>query len=136
MRVDKFLWCVRYYKTRSLATKACKRGHVKINGVSVKPAREVFPTDQIDIRKNQTDYKIEVLELPKSRRGAKWMKLYMMDITPQEEIQKRELLKYERSKGREKGMGRPTKKDRREMDDWFEDQEDEWFEDIDDKSKE
>lgn len=133
MRVDKFLWCVRYFKTRSLATKACKRGHIKVNGELAKPSRDVFPSDKIDVRKNQIDYKIDILDLPKSRRGAKWVKLYIMDITPEENLKKRELLKYERSKGREKGTGRPTKKDRRDLDGWFEGKEDEWFDDADKK---
>ncbi len=129
MRVDKFLWCVRYYKTRSLATKACKRGHVKINGESAKASREVFPSDKIDVRKNQIDYKIEVIDIPASRRGAKWISLYIVDITPKENKEKLDLLKFERSKGREKGTGRPTKKDRREMDDWFDQEHDDWFDD-------
>lgn len=128
MRVDKFLWCVRYYKTRSIATKACKKGHIKVNGEVAKPSREVFPTDQIEIRKNQIDYKIEVIEIPQSRRGAKWVRLYIMDITPKENLEKLDLLKFEKSQGREKGTGRPTKKDRRELDEWYEEQAGEWFE--------
>jgi len=128
MRVDKFLWCVRYYKTRSLATKACRRGRVKVNGESAKPAKDVFPSDILEVRKNQIDYKIEILELPKSRRGAKWMNLYINDITPKENLEKRKLLKYERSKGRKKGTGRPTKKDRRELEEWYEERAKEWFE--------
>lgn len=129
MRIDKFLWCVRYFKTRSLATKECGRGHVKVNGERAKASREVYPSDKIDIRKNQIDYKIEIIDIPKSRRGAKWVKLFIMDITPKENIEKLDLLKYERSKGREKGTGRPTKKDRRELEDWYGEKEEEWFED-------
>lgn len=125
MRVDKFLWCVRYFKTRSLATKECKRGRVKVNGDIAKPSRDVYPADEVEIRKNQIDYKLEVLDLPKSRRGAKWVKLYIMDTTPKEDLQKRDLLNYEKSKGRKKGTGRPTKKDRRELEDWYEEKKDE-----------
>ncbi len=136
MRVDKFLWCVRYFKTRSKATKACKRGHIKVNGTRAKPSQDVFPTDKIEVRKNQIDYKIEVLDLPKSRRGAKWVKLFVMDITPKENLQKRELLKYERSKGRKKGTGRPTKKERRQLDEWYEEKKDEWFEEVDEDEEE
>lgn len=128
MRVDKFLWCVRYFKTRSLATKACKRGRVKVNGEVAKASREVYPSDQVDIRKNQIDYKIEILDIPKSRRGAKWVRLFITDITPKENLERLDLLKFERSKGREKGTGRPTKKDRRAMDEWYEEQAGEWFE--------
>lgn len=127
MRVDKFLWCVRYFRTRSLATKACKRGRVKINGQKAKPSKEVYSSDEIDVRKNQIDYKMKVLELPKTRRGAKWVKLYIADTTPKENLEKRKLLKYERSKGRKKGTGRPTKKERRDLEEWYEEKKEEWF---------
>jgi len=120
MRVDKFLWCVRYFKTRSIATNACKKGHVKINGDSVKPSRDVFSTDKIEVRKNQINYKIEVLDLPPSRVGAKLVSIYITDITPKENLEKLDLLKYSKDYYRKKGTGRPTKKDRRDIDDWFE----------------
>lgn len=125
MRVDKYLWCVRYYKTRSIATEACKQGKVRVNEQVVKPSREVYATDKISIRKNQINYQIEVLDLPKSRIGAKLSGLYVNDITPKEEFEKFELLKYSRDYYRKKGTGRPTKKDRRELDDWFDPEEDE-----------
>jgi len=123
MRVDKFLWCVRYFKTRSLATNASKQGKVKIKGANVKPSREVFVTDIITIRKNQINYQIEVLGLPPSRVGAKLVELYIKDITPKEAFAKLELLKYSTEYYRKKGAGRPTKKDRRDIDDWIEDPE-------------
>lgn len=120
MRVDKFLWCVRYFKTRSLATNACKTGKVKVKGANVKPSREVYPQDKITIRKNQINYQIEILDVPTSRLGAKLVGLYVNDITPKEEFEKTELLKYSKDYYRKKGVGRPTKKDRRDIDDWFE----------------
>lgn len=120
MRVDKFLWCVRYFKTRSIATEACRQGKVKIGGDNVKPSREVYPNDKITVRKNQIDYKIDVLDIPPSRVGAKIVGLYINDITPQEEFDKLELLKYSKDYYRKRGTGRPTKKDRRDIDDWFE----------------
>lgn len=120
MRVDKFLWCVRYFKTRSLATNACKTGKVKVKGANVKPSREVYPQDIITIRKNQINYQIEILDVPTSRLGAKLVGLYVNDITPKEEFEKTELLKYSKDYYRKKGVGRPTKKDRRDIDDWFE----------------
>lgn len=120
MRVDKFLWCVRYFKTRSIATEACRQGKVKIGGDNVKPSREVYPNDKITVRKNQIDYKIDVLDIPPSRVGAKIVGLYINDITPQEEFDKLELLKYSKDYYRKRGKGRPTKKDRRDIDDWFE----------------
>ncbi|WP_324721343.1 RNA-binding S4 domain-containing protein [Salinimicrobium sp. HB62] len=125
MRVDKFLWCVRYYKTRSIATEACKQGKVRVNGALVKPSREVYAADKLTVRKNQINYELEVLDLPKSRVGAKLVNLYINDITPREELEKRELLKYSQDYYRKKGTGRPTKKDRRELDDWFDVEEDE-----------
>jgi ribosome-associated heat shock protein Hsp15 len=120
MRVDKFLWCVRYFKTRSVATEACKQGKVRIGDAIVKPSREVYPTDKLKVRKNQINYEIEILDLPKSRVGAKLVNLYITDVTPKEEFEKLELLKYSQDYYRKKGTGRPTKKDRRELDDWFE----------------
>ncbi|MCC8358596.1 RNA-binding S4 domain-containing protein [Salinimicrobium sediminilitoris] len=125
MRVDKFLWCVRYFKTRSVATEACKQGKVRMNDAIVKPSREVYPADKIQVRKNQINYQIDVLDLPKSRVGAKLVNLYINDITPKEELEKRELLKYSQDYYRKKGTGRPTKKDRRELDDWFDPEADE-----------
>jgi ribosome-associated heat shock protein Hsp15 len=120
MRVDKFLWCVRYFKTRSIATNACKQGKVKMDGTSVKPSKEVFPKDKLTVRKNQIDYQIEILDLPTSRVGAKLVNLYLIDVTPKEAFEKLELLKYSKDYYRKKGTGRPTKKDRRDIDDWFE----------------
>ena len=120
MRVDKFLWCVRYFKTRSVATEACKQGKVRIGDAIVKPSREVYPADKLVVRKNQINYEIEILDLPPSRVGAKLVNLYINDVTPKEEFEKLELLKYSRDYYRKKGTGRPTKKDRRELDDWFE----------------
>ncbi|PKD17800.1 RNA-binding protein [Salegentibacter salinarum] len=120
MRVDKFLWCVRYFKTRSIATNACKQGKVKVDGANVKPSKEIFPNDKLTVRKNQIDYQIEVLDLPPSRVGAKLVNLYIIDVTPKEAFEKLELLKYSKDYYRKKGTGRPTKKDRRDIDDWFE----------------
>lgn len=124
MRADKFLWCVRYFKTRSIATNACKQGKVKIDGTNVKPSKEVFPGDLLSIRKNQINYKLEILDLPKSRVGAKLVNVYIIDRTPKEAFDKVELLKYSKDYYRKKGTGRPTKKDRRDIEDWFDSAED------------
>jgi ribosome-associated heat shock protein Hsp15 len=93
---------------------------VKIKGTNVKPSREVFPQDKITIRKNQINYEIEILDIPTSRLGAKLVGLYINDVTPKEAFEKMELLKYSKDYYRKKGLGRPTKKDRRDIDDWFE----------------
>ncbi|REH48800.1 heat shock protein Hsp15 [Tenacibaculum gallaicum] len=121
MRIDKYLWCIRLFKTRSIATDACKKGHVKIEGTNLKPSKEIFGNEEIIIRKNQINYKIRVLDLPPSRVGAKLVNLYRKDVTPKEEFEKTELLKYSKDYYRKKGTGRPTKKDRRDIDDYYDD---------------
>ncbi|OUR92398.1 RNA-binding protein [Flavobacteriales bacterium 34_180_T64] len=118
MRVDKFLWCVRYFKTRNIATVACKKGHVKINDQVAKPSREIYPTDIIALRKDQINYKLKVNDIPPNRVGAKLVDLYRTDTTPKEAFETREMLKYSKDYYRKKGTGRPTKKDRRNIDEY------------------
>ena len=118
MRIDKFLWSTRYFKTRNIGTEACKKGHIKINSKVVKPAREVYPMDKVVVRKNQINYEFTVLDIPKSRVGAKLVDIYRKDTTPKEAFEHDELLQYSKDYYRKKGMGRPTKKDRREIDDY------------------
>ena len=118
MRIDKYLWCVRYYKTRNMATEAAKKGHIKINGQVVKPSREVYPLDEIELRKNQINYKLKVNDIPENRLGAKLVDIYRTDLTPKEAYEALELLKYSKDYYRKKGTGRPTKKDRRDIDDF------------------
>jgi len=118
MRIDKYLWCTRYFKTRSLATEACKKGHVKINGLKTKPSKEVFSNEKIGVRKNQINYEIVILDIPKNRVAAKLVDLYRNDITPKEAFEDQELLKYSKDYYRKKGTGRPTKKDRRDIEEY------------------
>ena len=118
MRIDKYLWCIRYYKTRTIATTACKKGQVKVNSDVVKPSREVYPLDIITLRKNQINYSLKVNDIPESRVGAKLVDLYRTDITPKEAFAAKDLLKYSKDYYRKKGTGRPTKKDRRDIDDY------------------
>lgn len=118
MRVDKYLWCVRYFKTRTIATAACKKGAVRVNDSVIKPSREVYPGDSIGVRKNQIHYSLLVLDLPDSRLGAKLIDIYRKDTTPKEAYENSELLKYSKDYYRKKGVGRPTKKDRRELKDF------------------
>lgn len=108
-----------------MATQACKKGAVRVNGDIVKPSRDVYPGDVITLRKNQINYQIEVLDLPPNRVGAKLVGLYRNDITPKEAFETNELLQYAKSYYRKKGVGRPTKKDRRDLDDFIESPEDE-----------
>lgn len=123
MRVDKYLWCVRYFKTRSLATAACKKGHVKVNGEIAKPSREVYPQYIIELRKNQINYSFKVNDIPTNRVSAKLVDIYRVDTTPKEAFEAQELLKYSKTYYRKKGVGRPTKKDRRDIDDFTEENE-------------
>jgi ribosome-associated heat shock protein Hsp15 len=110
MRIDKYLWCIRVFKTRTLATSACKKGQVKIENSNIKPSKEIFGGEVVLIRKNQINYKVKVIDIPESRVGAKLVDLYRKDITPKEEFEKTELLKYSKDYYRKKGGGRPTKK--------------------------
>ena len=133
MRVDKYLWCIRYFKTRSIATTACKKGQIKVNNKVIKPSRDVYPSDTISVRKNQVTYTLEVLDLPKSRLGAKLVDIYRKDTTPKENLEKLDLLKYSKDYYRKKGTGRPTKKDRRNIDEIYEN--DDFFTDIKDEEE-
>ncbi|XLS30359.1 RNA-binding S4 domain-containing protein [Flavobacteriaceae bacterium M23B6Z8] len=123
MRIDKYLWCTRYYKTRNMATEACKKGHIRINDLIAKPGKEIYPRDKIMLRKNQIDYQLTVLDIPKSRVGAKLVDIYRKDTTPKEAFEHKELLSYAKDHYRKKGLGRPTKKDRRSIDGYIDDQE-------------
>lgn len=121
MRIDQYLWAVRYFKSRSIASKACKKGQVKVNGQIVKPSREVYPTDKIIVRKDQINLSLEVLDIPKSRIGAKLVDIYRVNTTPKDAFKQNELQNLAQDYYRQKGEGRPTKKDRRELDDYTED---------------
>ena len=116
MRIDKYLWCTRYYKTRNLASTAVKKGQIKVNGQVVKASREVYPMDEIVLRRDQIDHQLSVLGIPESRVGAKLLDIYRKDTTPKEAFAHNELLKLAKDHYRQKGLGRPTKKDRRDMD--------------------
>jgi ribosome-associated heat shock protein Hsp15 len=118
MRIDKYLWAIRLFKTRNIASGFCKKGQVKMNNNSCKPSRDIYVNDIITIRKDQINYKIQVLNIPESRLGAKLVDLYRKDLTPREEFDKKELLKYSKDYYRQKGSGRPTKKDRRDIDEY------------------
>ncbi len=120
MRIDKFLWSVRFYKTRSIATDEIKKNRVSVGNQVVKSSKEIKPDDLIKIRKNQIDYQIKVLQIPKSRVGAKLVPLHIEDKTDKEQYEILKLRKESQDYYRIKGEGRPTKKDRRDMDDFIE----------------
>ncbi len=123
MRIDKYLWCTRYFKTRNQATEACKKGHVRIGDQVVKPSREVLPQDEITLRKNQMNLSLKVLDIPPQRVGAKWVGIYREDTTSQESLEHMKAIRTTREYYRQKGTGRPTKKDRRELDDYLDETE-------------
>ena len=118
MRIDKYLWCVRYYKTRNMVTEACKKNHVTVNGQVAKPSKEVFPTDKITFRKDQITQIIIVLDIPDNRVSAKLVDMYRKNETPAEVYEHLELLKLSKEHYRKNGTGRPTKKDRRDIDEF------------------
>lgn len=120
MRIDKFLWSIRFYKTRTVATEEIKKNRVSIGESVVKSSKEVKEGDVIKIRKNQIDYKIKVIQIPKSRIGAKLVSLHIKDVTDKEQYELLKVRKMSQDYYRNKGEGRPTKKDRRDMDDYVE----------------
>lgn len=120
MRIDKFLWSIRFYKTRTIATEEIKKNRVSIGASVVKSSKEVKEGDVIKIRKNQIDYQIKVIQIPKSRIGAKLVPLHIKDVTDKEQYELLKMLKMSQDYYRNKGEGRPTKKDRRDMDDYVE----------------
>lgn len=122
MRIDKYLWCTRYYKTRSIATQAIQKGHVTINGQQAKASRDVLPGDKITVRRDQINYVVRVLDIPANRVGPKLVDLYRKDETPAEVFAHLELLRLSKEHYRAKGTGRPTKKDRRDLDDYADDE--------------
>lgn len=122
MRIDKFLWCVRFYKTRSIAADEIKKNRVSVGGQVVKSSKEVKIGDLLKIRKNQIDYQIKILEIPKSRIGAKLVPLHIQDRTEKEQYEILRLRKMSQDYYRTKGEGRPTKKDRRDLEDFTSDE--------------
>ncbi|MEA3476788.1 MAG: S4 domain-containing protein [Bacteroidota bacterium] len=112
-RIDKWLWAVRLFKTRSQATAACKGGKVKVDKINVKPSREVKLDDIIQIQISGFTKTVKVTGLLKRRVSARLAVDYVQDITPVEEIEKRKMMKEVNYEWRDRGVGRPTKKQRR-----------------------
>ena len=128
MRVDKFLWCIRVYKTRSLAASQCKLEKVWLNGAEVKPSREVKVGDVLTVRKGPILFSYKALAYPRARLGAKLVSGYAQDVTAPEEMAKLEMIRMQFRLDRRRGLGRPTKKERRELDDYTDfDFEEEWM---------
>ena len=115
VRLDKFLWSVRLFKTRNQATEACRGGKVSIDGILAKPSREVKVGDKIDVRQSGFKRSIAVKALLENRIGAKLVTEYIDDITPPEELERLQLIREMHFEKRDRGAGRPSKKERRDL---------------------
>lgn len=118
-RIDKWLFAVRLYKTRSLASEECRKGKVTINGMNVKPSREIKVGETIQLRRPPITRSYKVLALTESRMAAKLVPEFTVETTPASELEILEMQKNMSFFNRERGTGRPTKKERRDLDDFF-----------------
>ena len=124
MRIDKYLWAIRFYKSRNEASIACKKGHIRIDEVVAKPAKEIFGGERLLIRKNQMDHTLLVLETPRSRVGANLVERYAKDLTPEDIRKARSEIAINHAKNRFETGGRPSKKNRRDLMDFIESESD------------
>lgn len=114
-RIDKWLWAMRIFKTRTISTEACKKGRVSVGDTVVKPSRTIKPGDVIKVRKPPVTYSFRVIALTENRLGAKLVPEYMENITPKSELDLLEIVKISGFVDRRKGLGRPTKREGREL---------------------
>ncbi len=119
LRIDKYIWAVRLTKTRSQASELISKGKIKINQMDVKPSRDIKTGDTINIHKNSAVFSYKVLELLEKRVGPKLVSIYIEDITPIEEVEKFKSYQEAQRVYRDMGTGRPSKKDRRMLDDFL-----------------
>ena len=115
VRIDKWLWAMRVFKTRTIATDACKKGRVMMGGAPVKPSRTIKEGDVIEVRKPPITYTFRVKATTQNRLGAKLVPDYLENITPQSQYDLLEMTRISGFVDRRKGLGRPTKRDSREM---------------------
>ena len=118
VRIDKWMWATRIFKTRTIAIEACKKNRIYIQGVAVKPSRMIKTGDVLQVRKPPLTYSFRVLQLIEKRMNAKLVPQFVENITPPEQYELLELSKISGFVDRAKGTGRPTKKDRRNLDDF------------------
>ena len=118
VRIDKWMWATRIFKTRTIATEACKKNRISVGGVAVKPSRMIKVGDVVAVRKPPITYSFRVLDVTEKRMGAKLVPQYFENITPPEEYEILEMNKISGFVDRAKGLGRPTKKERRDLDDF------------------
>ena len=119
MRVDSFLWAVRLYKTRSLAADSLKLGRILIDDQPIKASRTLKPGDHFTLKYTGYLRTFKVLDFPKSRVGAPLVENFLLETTQKEELEKREMILLARKHQRNQGLGRPTKRDRRDLDAWI-----------------
>lgn len=117
-RIDKWLWAMRVFKTRSISTDACKKGRVSVGGVAVKPSRTIKPGDVIEVRKPPITYTFRVVALSENRLGAKLVPEYLENLTPQSQYDILEMSRLSGFVNRQKGLGRPTKREGRDLADF------------------
>ena len=127
VRVDKYLWAMRIYKTRSIAADACKNGRITMSGVQLKPSRTFKIGDTFNVRKGPITYTYKVLQLTENRLGAKLVPEYMQDCTSPQQLELLQLARMAGNGTRDRGLGRPTKKDRRDIETFFDELMDEDF---------
>ena len=130
-RIDKWLWAVRIYKTRSIAAEACKKGHISIGDRTAKPAHNVRVGDIVNVKKAPVTYSFKVLQCAEHRVGAKLVPELMENVTPQEQYELLEMSRMSGCVGRARGTGRPTKKERRDLDMFVEESYDSDFDEFD-----
>lgn len=114
-RIDKWLWFMRVFKTRTIATEACKKGRVTVNGVSVKASHPIKIGETIDVKKSPITYTFKVLGIPNGRLGAKFVPEYLENLTPKSQYDLLEMSRISGFVDRSKGLGRPTKREGREL---------------------
>ncbi len=115
IRIDKYLWAVRLFKTRSMATDPLRAGRIKLNGMPVKPSHEISVGEIYEVNIEQMHRTVQVKELLANRVGAKLVENYLTDLTPQEEYERIQMARQYSFEKRDRGAGRPTKRDRREI---------------------
>ncbi len=119
LRIDKWLWTMRLFKTRSIATEECKKGRIVVGGISVKPSFTVTTGMEVQVKRPPVIYTYRIIGLTQNRVGAKDVAKYMIDITPSSELKLLEDIKMVQSGIRDRGTGRPTKKERRDLEDFM-----------------
>ncbi|MCQ2206609.1 MAG: RNA-binding S4 domain-containing protein [Paludibacteraceae bacterium] len=123
VRIDKWLWAVRLFKTRSLAADACKKGRIARNGTNLKPSHNIRVGDVVMVKRPPVTYSFKVLALSENRMGAKLVPEFMENVTPAEQFEILEMAKFSMNGKRDRGTGRPTKRERRQLMDYMGDDE-------------